>query len=158
MKPNFNEKNARLVLSIVPILLVSYAELSSGQNNDSVVYYEIHKDVNGMMSDASKKMARTLIGRADTNGKVTLWITLNYPFQTTIEQMTDKEIKKQQKAVEREFKKLLKPLVKKGAISYPAGELVVTANGCRVVATAAGVKALVSTEKVLHMAEVPTQT
>ena len=121
----------------------------SGSDELNVVY----RDFGGELSEESEVMAQKLVRKAQANGTVTLWVTLNYPFQTTFDEMTKREIAAQDRAVRKGLRKLLRPLVRKGVVSHGNNGFKVIANGCKIVATAAGVRSLVADKRVLHMVE-----
>ena len=113
----------------------------------------VYRDTAGKLTEDSKYFAKRLIKKARQQGSVLLWVTLNIPYQTNMAEMTPDEIASQEAIVQQKLSELLDPLVRRGFVSHPGGAPVIAGNGCRVIATATGVRALVSDSRVLHIVE-----
>lgn len=122
---------------------------SGGDGRLNVVY----RGSDGKLSKDSKYFARVLAQKAHANGTVALWLTLNIPYETNQSAMSAEEIAAQQASVRRSCAELLNPLVARRAAIHPNGELASDANGCRILVTAQGVRALVADKRVLHLIE-----
>lgn len=139
-----------LTASILTFVCSDY--LGAQDNGDSQLNV-VYRDPEGKLSKDSKNFARILARKAHANGTVALWVTLNYPFNTNIGEMSQSELDAQNTAVRDGFDELLEPLIARRLVSHPNNVPVVFGNGCRVLANSAGVRALVSDKRVLHLIE-----
>lgn len=145
----------RLVAQIMGfILFVHFPVLAWSQDHRDSMTNIVYRNVAGNLTSDSKYFTTRLAKKAKKEGSVSLWVTLNYPFETNMSEMTADEIAAQEVAVEKGFSEFLDPLIRQGIVSHPGGKPYIAGNGCRVDATAAGVRALAGDSRMLHMTEV----
>jgi hypothetical protein len=143
------ERAVRIGFALLLMTSVSSWSQATGDVSDNVVF----RDGSGEWSAESMEIGKILVKRAEENKTIVLRITADYPFNFRFDQMTNKEIRIQEKEVRQLVKQIVEPLAKRSQIFFEKEKLVVTVNGARVIATPAGVKALLSDYRVLHMVE-----
>jgi len=150
----------RISIAVMVVLLGSaclLAEVARSQVASDGRQLVVYRGSDGRLSDESRELARVLVRKALANGTVELWLTLNYPFQTNVEALSPADREAQEAAVRSGFRELLAPLVARRMVFHPNGTPAVFVNGCRVTATARGVRRLVFDRRVLHMVEIPSR-
>ena len=146
-------RRSRLVLLALGVSASMGGAFHSHAQESSEPIDVVFRTVDGRLSAKSKEMGSNLTRKAEERGQIGLWITLNIPFNVEPTSMTPRERAAQRKAVRDGFRDILRPLLRLGIISHPDNGPNQRANGCKVVATSAGVEALVSDDRILHIIE-----
>lgn len=141
-------------LSVIMLLsgtLMAASAWCEKTNNEAMIV--VYRDSTGELSDESKRFAKVLAKKAKKQGTVALWLTLNMPYQTDMAAMTPDQIAAQEVVVKSTFAELFRPLIARNWVRHPNGSPLIAGNGCRILATARGVEALVSDDRILHLIE-----
>jgi len=132
-----------LISSCILILPVSNA-----QEEDSLIVYWDAEDVRHQTPSNSIRQIKRI---ANEEGHVTLWLTLKYPFNFYLENMTEQEQLNQQEEVRSQFAELLAPLIADGVVWEPDDGPFVRGPGCTVRATRKGVRKLVREDRLYQI-------
>jgi len=124
----------------------------SQQNADGTLNI-VYRLGSGKLAPESGVTARKLVRKSREQGAVTMWITVHYEFPTVYESMSPAQVAKSKQEVGKIFRRILGPLVRRGEVRFPDGELKVGVNGCKIITSARGLRRLFRDRRILHYVE-----
>lgn len=138
-------KISKFFLSIVALMLVATSSTQSLESNNRIVY----RNAQGELHEYPEGSAQELLRMARDNGHVTLWLTLNYPFN--FDDLSPAEAEAQQAEINAQFAELLAPLISMGQVWEPPGGPFIRGPGATVRANKKGVKNLIRDLRLLQI-------
>lgn len=139
-------KNMRI--NMITLAAMAFVLFSATVNAESIVVF---RNSNGELGGASNANAKIMKQRIREDGFVTLWLTLDFPFNVNMGEMTQQEIDEQAERVSAEFDVVLDPLVDEGIVWHPRTGKFVKGPGCVVRANGKGLKHLLRDERILQL-------
>lgn len=134
------------VLTILALALVTTNSVHAQESANYIVY----RDGQGKLHEYPEGSAHELKRIAKNNGHVTLWLTLNYPFN--FDDLAPAEAEAQQAEIDAQFAELLAPLINKGDVWEPDSGPYIRGPGCTVRANKKGVRKLIENPDLLQIA------
>ena len=154
-------KKSKFVISIAAVLVLigsgtalSKDKAGTASSQDKILL-SVYRDARGHITPKSKEAAKAMTKIASHNGHITLWLTLNYPFNTYFDPNTEQAaIEAQNQDVRDGFSELLDPMVSTGAVWHPQAGPFIKGPGCYVRATVAGLRRLIKDDRLLQVVAV----
>jgi len=138
-------RNVRQLTTL--LLLLGVTPIVESQESLLVFY----RDTNGHVTEQSRVNARLLMQIAREQGSVTLWLTLDFPYNIYPDQMTAEEIAAQDEEVERRMTAILQPLIRRRQVQYLDLEQVKFGPTYGVSATPSGLVRLLRDDRILQI-------
>jgi len=142
-------KTNNMLLALVLIAGVISTQYSIAQNNAGLFIY---RDASGHLTPESRHAAKRMTRTAAQNGYVTLWLTLDYEINLYLDEETDQDaIAAQNAAIRTGLDEVLSPMIARGAVWHPESGPLIQGPGCTVRATVAGLRRLISDERIIQI-------
>ena len=110
-----------------------------------------YRGPDGMVTTQSKSNAQIMHQIAKDQGHVTLWLTLNYPFNYYFDELTPEEIAEQEIEVVQGFNEILDPLVEDEDVWHRSAGPYIMGPGIAVRATDKGLRELLKDERLFQV-------
>lgn len=136
------------------ITLLAVLGLGQANESDTHANVAIYRGTDGQLTRDSLETAQQLQDKAKIRGYVTLWLTLNVPYNPNTHELSAQQIAEQNQKVRSKFSEILQPLINAGVVWHAAERPNVEGPGCLVRANATGLSSLVQDERLLHIHEV----
>jgi len=128
--------------------LIALTVTASATGDQILTHY---RGSDGKVTHQSKANAQIMHHIARDQGHVTLWLTLNYPFNFYFDELTPEEIAAQELAVAEGFDELLDPHVQDGDVWHRSAGPFIMGPGIAVRATGKGLKNLLKDDRLLQI-------
>lgn len=106
----------------------------------------VYRDQIGEMSKESEKNARAMIRRAERDGSIRVWITLDGPLETNPNRLTADVKTAQEEDITRRLDEIIQPLISRGDAWFPLGIDHRVGPGCLIEVNASGIETLIRSQ------------
>ena len=117
-----------------------------------------YRDGSGGISAQSRENAKTMHRISRKKGEVVLWITLDYPFNFYMDQLSQQEIDEQSAEVRQRLKEIINPLIRRGQVRHSLQGPRFWGPGCAIRAKPAGLRKLLSDTRLLQITAIEDAT
>lgn len=131
-------------------ILVIFASQAFAQTQNISVF----RNKSGDLTSQSQENSKLLLRLAQQNSGINVWITFNIPVETDISKRTPRVIAEQRRNGTEAYRRLIKPLVKKGWVVTIGETDFGRAPGCMLRADVRGLQELISNREIIQIISV----
>lgn len=141
-------KTPNCMACILTLLFVVSPDQLYAQEDRADSPLMISRGADGLINKESKMAVRQLSRMANQNGHVSVWVTLNYPYDPFLVNLSEQAAADQDANVRKVFDEILAPLIAKRLANHFNGEPTYSGPSLRLSLTASGLRRLIRDSRV----------